>query len=518
MIEKYKPNDKIYLFGFSRGSFVARILAGMIEKIGLLDNGLEAMVKTAWEIYKSWEQVGQPNDSSNHTSCEYSLKLFKQTFCRYNVSIEFMGLFDSINSCGILFDRLFPFTSNSSNVNHIRHAVSIHERRSKFKQNLFIPHSYLPHFLSTKTSCDCDPNEDNNNNDDVISTHTLLSELQLPDDDSVTRSHQISVQFSKKCSSDLLEVWFPGDHSDVGGSWPYDDNGNKLSNLSLRWILSNALEFGVLFKNSALDEFNSKFNPLKTALSFRHDLLSFARYNYPNDFNPYCVQSAIEEQLNDETLLSNNASDIDDNNDNINIRSPLFPNFSLKVNSNNENRDDIDNLIKNGEKIETFKGHGNISLFSTLFWWMLEVIPIGYLVENQQGRWRPLYWPNMGEHRNIPNGAKIHWSILWRMKFVKDPGYSHLPIIFRILQKIIDSNDFNDDNSIFYTTESNETQTITLRLIDLVDFRTGTIRTDITTFMGNVLKEYKYIRLNIDWENPPNELSYKMKTRNEGFS
>lgn len=427
LIEKFKPNDKIYLFGFSRGSFIARILAGMIEKIGLLDNGLKSMVKPAWEIYKSWEKIGQSNDLSNPKNCSYSLKLFKQTFCRYNVSIEFMGLFDSINSCGIFIDRLFPFTSNTSNVNHIRHAVSINERRSKFKQNLFVPHSYLPHFLNSKSSSCNDSNNNfnsnTNTNDNNNDGNSIISNFQFPDEDSVTRSHQISVQFSKKCSNDLLEVWFPGDHSDIGGNWPYDNNGNKLSNLSLRWILSNALEFGVLFKKNSLEEFNSKFSSLNTSLSFRHDVLSFKSFKYPDFKSPYCYsndESNSDFNLN-LNLNSNSNLDID------NINSPLFPNFNMysslstNVNDNNNNISDDNNSIDiDYGKIDTFKGHGDESTIGTIFWWLLEIIPIGYMVENKQGKWRPLYWPNLGENRNIPSNAKLHWSILWRMKFIKD--------------------------------------------------------------------------------------------------
>lgn len=496
MIEKYQPNDKIYLFGFSRGSFVARILVGMIEKIGLLDNGLESMVKTAWEIYKTWEQIGQPTDLSNPAKCSYSLRLFKQTFCRYDVSIEFMGLFDSINSCGIIFDRLFPFTSNTSNVKHIRHAVSIHERRSKFKQNLFVPHTYLPSFLNSKHSCDSLSSllSQQSNNDSVPSI------LSVPNEDSVTTSHQVSARFSKKCSSDLLEVWFPGDHSDVGGNWPYDNNGNRISNLPFRWVLSYAVEFGVLFKTNSLEEFNSKFSPLKSSLSFSHDILSFKKYKYPEYVSPYCLPTDDEEAQLATRDESHVISTHDTNGSHVfSIRSPLFPTFPRYSG--------IDTGTEGG-KLDTFKGRGDESIISTLFWWMCEIIPIGYLVENQQGKWRPLYWPNLGENRNIPFNAKVHWSVLWRMKFVKDRHYANLPTIFKVIEKIIQQEDEA------FNTEDNEI--ITLTLTDFVDLKTGTIRADIEHVIGSALKRNKQISLNIDWKNPPNELSYKTKTRNNG--
>lgn len=461
----------------------------MIEKIGLLDNGLEGMVKTAWEIYKNWEQTGQPNDETDPKKCEYSLKLFKQTFCRYNVSIEFMGLFDSINSCGLFVDKLFPYTSNTSNVKHIRHAVSIHERRSKFKQNLFVPHTYLPHFL--ESDCPCDSIEQ----PPGIGIHSAMSEIALPDEDSVTRSHQVSISFSRKCSSDLLEVWFSGDHADVGGSWPYDDNGTKLSVPPLRWIISFALEYGVLFKESSVREFDIKFPSLQSSLAYQHDVLSFRGYSYPNYVSPYC--SSIEEEPSIRPDSKYKDSDDEENmlttyatiNE---LQSPMFPDF-LKY------RESSNDVLCNNEK-DVNKGHGDNSWISTFFWWILEIIPIGYLVENTQGRWRPLYWPNLGEKRNLPQNAKLHWSLIWRMKFTRDVNFDHLPKSYSFLQRVI------DEDEKFGQAKIDLSKTIIIRLDEIVDTKLGVIKLDFEKLYSNAVLMKKRIKLDVDWKNPPNEL------------
>lgn len=39
LIEYYRTGDKVYIFGFSRGAWIARILAGMVHKVGLLPPG-----------------------------------------------------------------------------------------------------------------------------------------------------------------------------------------------------------------------------------------------------------------------------------------------------------------------------------------------------------------------------------------------------------------------------------------------------------------------------------------------
>lgn len=43
LMKYFEPGDRIYMFGFSRGAFIARVLAGMIERVGLLSKGLEEM-------------------------------------------------------------------------------------------------------------------------------------------------------------------------------------------------------------------------------------------------------------------------------------------------------------------------------------------------------------------------------------------------------------------------------------------------------------------------------------------
>lgn len=63
----YNRGDRIFMIGFSRGAFTARVLSGMIERVGLLCPGLEEIIPTAWNIYKNWEYAGQPSSDDNNT-------------------------------------------------------------------------------------------------------------------------------------------------------------------------------------------------------------------------------------------------------------------------------------------------------------------------------------------------------------------------------------------------------------------------------------------------------------------
>jgi uncharacterized protein (DUF2235 family) len=56
----YHVGDKVCPIGFSRGAFTARVLAAMVERVGLLTLGQEEIIPSAWKIYKPWEYAGQP--------------------------------------------------------------------------------------------------------------------------------------------------------------------------------------------------------------------------------------------------------------------------------------------------------------------------------------------------------------------------------------------------------------------------------------------------------------------------
>jgi uncharacterized protein (DUF2235 family) len=109
---------------------------------------------------------------------------FKKTFSR-ECKPHFVGVWDTVSSLGWVYDPVeFPFTRATKNPDFhiIRHAVSIDERRAFFRQNLF--------------------GQPNNP------------------------------------QQDILEVWFAGVHSDVGGSYP--ESESQLSKTALQWMLGEA--------------------------------------------------------------------------------------------------------------------------------------------------------------------------------------------------------------------------------------------------------------------------------------
>ncbi|KAJ1303756.1 hypothetical protein OPQ81_008180 [Rhizoctonia solani] len=124
LMQNYRDGDKICLFGFSRGAYTARALAGMLHKVGLLPRANFQQVPFAYHMYQRDDEEGW--EMSNG---------FKQAFS-IDVEIHFMGLFDTVNSVGLI-PRELPFAKSNYVVRYFRHAVSLDERRSKFKANLW---------------------------------------------------------------------------------------------------------------------------------------------------------------------------------------------------------------------------------------------------------------------------------------------------------------------------------------------------------------------------------------------
>jgi uncharacterized protein (DUF2235 family) len=222
LLQYYAPGDKIYIFGFSRGAYTARFLSEMIDNIGLLSRGNDEMIQFAWNTFSHYQRLGgsQYNDNPdenediaaqhNHgagreplarygirppaktrTEAKAFMEVFRSTFCRPGCRVHFLGLFDCVNSIGSfnITRKSTPYIPTLP-ARHIRHALSVHERRSKFKPSLF-----------------------------------LVNPLAKP-----------------SSVDSIEEVWFAGNHGDCGGGWWLETDGTRtseylLSDIALRWMV-----------------------------------------------------------------------------------------------------------------------------------------------------------------------------------------------------------------------------------------------------------------------------------------
>ncbi len=131
LMRTFQPNDKVYVFGFSRGAYTVRALCGMLHIIGLLREDNEGLIPYSIRMIKRKKiDFGVAAD-------------FNKIFCR-ECKPHFVGVWDTVGSVGWVYNIAhFPGTKATHNpdLRIVRHAVSIDERRAFFRQNLFgTPH------------------------------------------------------------------------------------------------------------------------------------------------------------------------------------------------------------------------------------------------------------------------------------------------------------------------------------------------------------------------------------------
>ena len=93
-------------------------------QVGLLPAHNYQQVPFAYKMYTRTSALGWAQST-----------LFKKAFS-IDVDVEFVGVWDTVCSVGLVGRRL-PFTTSNTSVKTFRHAVSLDERRAKFRANLF---------------------------------------------------------------------------------------------------------------------------------------------------------------------------------------------------------------------------------------------------------------------------------------------------------------------------------------------------------------------------------------------
>jgi uncharacterized protein (DUF2235 family) len=162
LMQNYEAGDQIFLFGFSRGAYTVRALAGMLHMFGLIRRGNEPLVPYAIRM------LTKLDDHAFEVATD-----FKETFS-LQCKPYFVGVWDTVSSVGWFRNPLkIPYSANNPDIEIGRHAVAIDERRAFFRPNLWRP------FEPPRPSG----------------------------------------------PKDLKEVWFPGVHCDIGGGYVERESG-----------------------------------------------------------------------------------------------------------------------------------------------------------------------------------------------------------------------------------------------------------------------------------------------------
>lgn len=209
LIEHYEPGAQLFIFGFSRGAFTARSLAGFISICGLLQAGSPVSIKQMFERYRKGTAISilkLAHAPENDLSAEDKLiKVYSQS-----IPIWFQGVWDTVGSLGVPLPFIpkvshadFAFLETDLRINdtHAYHALAIDEHREAFAPTLW-----------------------------------------------VKSTPKQGETFAPRDLDHVEQRWFAGAHANVGGG--YEDD--LLAELPLCWLMSKAAAHGLEFRHSVV--------------------------------------------------------------------------------------------------------------------------------------------------------------------------------------------------------------------------------------------------------------------------
>lgn len=222
---EHQEPDQIFLFGFSRGAYTARVLAGFIHAIGLIRPVNLNLLDYAYRAYKDVSDTSRNGAESNARDPKANpfaeVRLYERILDPRRPAIRCLGLFDTVGSV-IEWGRFAPrlrshaFTKTNRSVEAVRHAVAIDERRTMFQPQLWPSgQDFWGGPFKTK----------------------------------------------KAKPQDVKEVWFSGVHGDIGGGYPERDS--HLAKIPLEWMISETKKLGLTFKTRTVNEIVLGKNPDK---------------------------------------------------------------------------------------------------------------------------------------------------------------------------------------------------------------------------------------------------------------
>lgn len=231
----YEPGDKVFLFGFSRGAFTVRSLAGMISRCGLLERkdylatSIRDRKKTLKEILRAYRSDKKEAGAN-----------IRKKFGLRSINIEFIGVWDTVDAVGLPFGlnrfdkiwrklfgvRLWGFYDQvlSSRVKRACQALAIDDERQTFHPNVWEPRDGIE------------------------------------------------------------QVWFAGVHSNIGGGYPKEG----LANIALYWMFVRARDdAGLRFVRDAVDAAHDQANAYAKLYDSRAGFAAYYRYR-PRDIEGLC--------------------------------------------------------------------------------------------------------------------------------------------------------------------------------------------------------------------------------------
>lgn len=217
LIENYNDGDEIFIFGFSRGAYTARSLAGLIAIDGILKAGSPIGVTELFDRYKKgneesiWKlkEIEASGDVSRLTDQEKWLLKYSRP-----AKVKVIGVWDTVGSVGVRAGNIpgisrgtFDYLQTGLRIHILNgyHALAIDEHRTDFAPTLW--------------------------------------DVRHPKDKS-------AVIAQPRTLFGVEQRWFVGAHANVGGGYQTD----LLAQAPLRWMMKKAEAHGLSFRSEVIPD------------------------------------------------------------------------------------------------------------------------------------------------------------------------------------------------------------------------------------------------------------------------
>ncbi|MDO5658491.1 MAG: DUF2235 domain-containing protein [Paracoccus sp. (in: a-proteobacteria)] len=180
----WRPGDRIFLFGYSRGAFAVRSLAGMIGRVGLLrpDAAIERNITRAWAHYRDPDLPG--------------LEMFRDAHCEAEVPVDLVGVFETVMALGVRLPVLWMLTEPRFRFHDQRLGVNVRRGAQALA---------------------------------LDETRAVFQPILWAGDD----------------QGRVRQMWFRGAHADIGGQLSGFEPARPLADIPLGWMLEQAESAGL---------------------------------------------------------------------------------------------------------------------------------------------------------------------------------------------------------------------------------------------------------------------------------
>ncbi len=235
LVNNYEPGDKIYLFGFSRGAYTVRLLAGMILACGILDrnsydnksdtdlaNDVENIYRLLQELIEQQKEDQLEKNENKSNFADTTRKSIRKISNKLkplenipkdihlNIKISFMGVWDTVDAYAIPSDTLAKILDSLFYISFREHDNALNESVES-----------ACHVLSI---------------DDKRRTFEPVLWQENPENNDHQR---------------IKQVWFSGVHANVGGGYPRQG----IAWNTLEWMMLNAKKAGLRFVPEDINQF-----------------------------------------------------------------------------------------------------------------------------------------------------------------------------------------------------------------------------------------------------------------------